>query len=68
MMTLLKLLSALGLILTVGPSFLVFAGLLEWRTHATLMLAGTVLWFLTAPAWMGRTEPRLWFWKRGRPV
>lgn len=48
----LKLLSAAGLLLTVAPSFLVFTGSIEWRTHAVLMMIGTLLWFATAPFWM----------------
>lgn len=52
MSLLLKFLSAVGLGLTVVPAFLVFAGRLPWETHATLMLVGTVLWFVTAPFWM----------------
>ena len=39
--------SALGL--TVIPAFLVFGRTLTWETHTMLMLAGTVLWFATAP-------------------
>ena len=52
MKTLLKLASLAGLLLTVGPAFLVFAGRIPWSTHATLMLVGTLLWFLSAPFWM----------------
>lgn len=48
----LKALSALGLVLTVGPSFFVFAGLVAWETHAWIMAAGTALWFATAPFWI----------------
>lgn len=68
MMTLLKLVSLTGLLLTVVPAFLVFAGSISWEAHARLMLGGMVLWFLSAPTWMGRTEPHLWFWRRKRPV
>jgi hypothetical protein len=68
MATLLKLISLAGLALTVVPAFLVFAGTIEWETHATLMAVGTVLWFITAPTWMGREEPKLWFWKKRRPI
>lgn len=52
MKTLAKLLSAAGLVLTVGPALLVFTGDLTWAAHARWMLAGTVLWFVTAPVWM----------------
>lgn len=56
MSSLLKLGSLIGLGLTVVPAFLVFAGTIPWETHATLMLVGTLLWFITAPFWM-HTEP-----------
>jgi hypothetical protein len=49
---LLKSISFLGLGLTVVPAFLVFAGSIEWRTHAMLMMVGALLWFVTAPFWM----------------
>jgi hypothetical protein len=52
MKTLFKLGSFVGLGLTVVPAFLVFAGRLEWNTHAVLMGIGALLWFVTAPLWM----------------
>jgi hypothetical protein len=51
-------LSALALGLTVVPAFLVFAGTITWETHATLMLAGAVLWFGTTPLWMRERRKR----------
>lgn len=53
-MLLLKILSAIGLILTLVPSFLVFAGVIDLECNKTLMLAGTILWFITAPFWMNQ--------------
>lgn len=47
-----RIISFVGLGLTVVPAFLVFAGMLAWEDHAAIMLAGTVLWFATAPFWM----------------
>ena len=44
----LRALSALALGLTIVPALLVFAGTITWGTHATLMLAGALLWFGTA--------------------
>lgn len=52
MTPLLKALSFLGLGLTAVPAFLVFAEVIVWDTHATLMLVGTLLWFATSPFWM----------------
>lgn len=49
----LKLVSSLGLALTVVPAFLVFTGSMSWSTHAALMLVGAALWFGSAPFWMG---------------
>ncbi|MDP2982999.1 MAG: hypothetical protein Q8O92_06705 [Candidatus Latescibacter sp.] len=47
-------LSFLGLALTVIPAFFVFYGAVSWNTHANLMFAGMVMWFVTAPFWMGK--------------
>jgi hypothetical protein len=52
MTLLLKVLSFVGLGLTAVPAFLVFADVITWETHATLMLVGTLLWFATSPFWM----------------
>jgi hypothetical protein len=52
MKLMLKILSAVGLGLTILPSVLVFSGAISWQTHAGLMLAGMVVWFATAPGWM----------------
>lgn len=56
MQAILKILSYIGLILTVVPSFLVFSGAIELSFHKTLMLIGTLLWFSTAPFWMNRQK------------
>lgn len=49
---LLKVASAVGLVLTVVPSFLVLSGYMNWETHSLLMIVGMILWFGTAPFWM----------------
>jgi len=56
MLIFLKILSAIGLILTLAPSFLVFSGAIDLECNKTLMLAGTILWFVTAPFWMNRNR------------
>jgi hypothetical protein len=56
MKTLARIASVAALALTVVPAFLVLVGRFAWDTHALLMLAGTVLWFATAPLWMKRSE------------
>lgn len=52
MKDLLKLISFLGLGLTVIPAFLVFTGTFSWQVHSAMMLAGTLLWFSTASVWI----------------
>jgi len=47
-------LSFSGLLMTVVPSALVFAGVLDWGTHVTFMLMGAALYFATAPAWINK--------------
>jgi uncharacterized membrane protein len=49
-----KLLSFLGLVLTIVPSLLVFAQAIAWNPYLTMMTVGTLLWFSTAPFWMKR--------------
>ena len=49
---LLKVISLGGLILTIVPSILVFAGEITFSLHTSLMMVGMILWFGTAPFWM----------------
>lgn len=51
----LVLVSYLGLALTAIPAFFVFAGKVTFEQYKILMIAGAVLWFLTAPFWIDRT-------------
>lgn len=48
----LMIISLIGLIFTILPSFLVFYRVIEMQTHFQLMLLGTFLWFVSAPFWM----------------
>lgn len=48
----LQIISFIGLLLTIIPSTLVYAGKIEIQMHFTLMIVGMVLWFATAPFWM----------------
>jgi hypothetical protein len=48
----LKIVSFVGLVLTVVPAILVFSGTFTWSQHAVYMMVGTVLWFVSAPFWM----------------
>lgn len=56
MRNLLKLLSFVGLLLTLFPSIFYFSGYISTDMHKLLMLIGTALWFLTAPFWMNKSE------------
>lgn len=51
-----KAISAAGLLLTVVPAYLVWAGSVTWDMHAMYMLLGTLLWFCSAPFWMKKAE------------
>ncbi|WP_430907866.1 hypothetical protein [Maribacter sp. 2-571] len=51
-----KILSYIGLALTIIPSFLVFAQLLDLEWYKNLILSGTLIWFCTAPFWINKTE------------
>lgn len=56
MKNLLKILSFIGLALTVVPAFLVFAGIISLPEHKQLMFFGTLTWFATAPFWMNKPQ------------
>lgn len=56
MRNLLKAISYAGLALTILPSLLVLSGSMDLERHYTWTLAGTVIWFLTAPFWMDRKK------------
>lgn len=44
--------SYIGLALTIVPSILVFNQVISMELHFGLMIAGMVMWFVTAPFWM----------------
>ncbi|MEQ8241104.1 MAG: hypothetical protein RIA69_17945 [Cyclobacteriaceae bacterium] len=52
MKTILKIISLIGLILTLVPALLVFYGVIDKSTDFMLMTIGVVLWFASAPFWM----------------
>lgn len=56
MNTLLKILSAVGLLLSILPAFLVFTGALTFEQYTLLLMIGTLLWFLTAPSWINKKQ------------
>ena len=54
MKTILKLFSLMGLLITIVPSFLVFADVISLDTNKLLMILGTLLWFISVPFWMDK--------------
>ena len=54
MKTLLKIVSLVGLLVTIVPSFLVFADIITLDTNKLLMILGTLLWFISVPFWMDK--------------
>lgn len=56
MRTILKILSYGGLVLTILPSLLVLSGAMEFGSHYYWTLAGTLIWFITAPFWVDRKK------------
>lgn len=56
MKTILIIISFIGLGLTIIPAILVFSGVIDLYDHKVLMFIGTILWFGTAPFWMGKKD------------
>ncbi|MCA9731838.1 MAG: hypothetical protein H6696_06620 [Deferribacteres bacterium] len=56
MKAVIKLISYVGLILTIVPSLLVFSGTITLDMCKWLMLLGTIIWFVSAPTWMNQTS------------
>ncbi len=54
MKLLVKLISYISLGLTLIPSFLVFTGDLSLDYSKMLTLAGTIIWFVSAPSWVNK--------------
>ncbi|MBN1362729.1 MAG: hypothetical protein JW993_19175 [Sedimentisphaerales bacterium] len=50
----LKMVSYLGLAVSIVPAFLFFTGVLSKQTYFHLMIAGMVMWFGTAAFWVKR--------------
>ena len=54
MRKILQILSVIGLIVTIAPSFFVFYGIITLDMSKLLMVFGTLLWFGSAPFWMNK--------------
>ena len=50
--------SAIGLVLTIIPSFFVLAGSIELDMNKNLMFLGTALWFVTVPFWINKPKEK----------
>ncbi|WP_339923854.1 hypothetical protein [uncultured Cyclobacterium sp.] len=56
MKLILKIISFIGLGLSIIPAILVFGEHIDPSTCKLLMFLGTILWFATAPSWMIKKE------------
>ena len=54
MKLILKIVSLVGLIVTILPAFLVFVDIITLSNSKVLMMVGTILWFVSAPFWMNK--------------
>jgi hypothetical protein len=54
---LLQIISFAALAATIVPSFFYFAGVVGHGTVTAAALAGTLVWFVATPLWMGRKLP-----------
>lgn len=58
MKSLLKIISFIALAVTLVPSFLVFKGIITPELSKTLMLIGTIVWFVSASFWMNTSDEK----------
>jgi len=56
MILLIKIISIIGLALNIIPAILTFNDIISFENYKTLMLWGTLMWFLTAPFWVNRNQ------------
>jgi hypothetical protein len=57
MTNLAKIVSLVALAATIVPSLLYFAGAMDHAAVKWATLAGTAVWFIATPLWMGRKLP-----------
>lgn len=50
----LQLISLIGLLLTIVPPILFFLGKIDHQVQNFWMLAGAVIWFVSASFWLGK--------------
>ena len=56
MTVVIKIISITGLALNIIPALLTFNDIISFDHYKILMLAGTLMWFLTAPFWINRNQ------------
>ena len=56
MKKIIMLISFIGLVLTILPSFFVFAKIITPNLNSILMIIGTLTWFISAPLWMKKSD------------
>ena len=56
MKVILRIISYSGLLLTILPSFLVYADLVTMEKHKLIALIGSVMWLSTAPFWLNKNK------------
>jgi len=54
----LKIISLIGLLLTLFPSFFVFMNIIDIEQNHTLMLIGTIFWFSSFPFWIDKPSKK----------
>ena len=54
----LKIISYIALLILIAAPIGVYLGKVEPGTSNTCMMVATILWFATAPFWMGRKEEK----------
>lgn len=58
MRNILKIASLIGLLLTIAPAFLHFAGKVDFETHKWITFLGTAIYLSTAPFWMNKEKKK----------
>jgi len=51
---LIPIIALLGLVLVIGPAILYLADVIEKDSMQSIMLAGTAVWFASAPFWINK--------------
>ena len=52
----LKIISGIGLVVTIAPVFFVLSGSIDDESYKIWMLIGTICWLTTAPFWIFKNK------------